>query len=491
MWSATAGRASVVGVLGLRETAGCGRCLRSGVCLQTPALSTWIAARRPMRASAATETLASCGAIAGRAKAPAPGTPRVEPDRPRVSNVERDRRTRVPCRGSRRARRSRRGAPAPHPQERAGLHIDGGWEPPAGDGGHSRGADLRRIRDANAVLVSTRRRADRHRKQWGAKRDERVVAAVVRRPAGAACRRWARLAGGGRGARRARPPSGRGPDSGTGSHSAASSRNGDGGELGRGHRPLSRAGDVRPDDALIAHVQEVGFDGVPRRAVLRADVLVPGPARRCRPAPRPAARPGARPPASATTTRCTRSRSRFFQNALGNDDQLRQRVALALHEILVVSGVKITQPSQMAPYLNMLLDDAFENYRTILHDSDPEPGDGALPRHGEQRRPGRRPRTSRRTRTTPARCMQLFSIGVNLLNPDGSLRARRRREPDPDLYPGQHRGLRPRLHRLDLRTRPRAWSGQSTTRPTSSRRWGSTATRRGRTRTTTRGSRSS
>ena len=54
--------------------------------------------------------------------------------------------------------------------------------------------------------------------------------------------------------------------------------------------------------------------------------------------------------------------SASFRNALAGDDQLRQRMALALHEIVVVSGVKIQQPSAMAPYLNMLLQDAFAKF---------------------------------------------------------------------------------------------------------------------------------
>jgi len=93
---------------------------------------------------------------------------------------------------------------------------------------------------------------------------------------------------------------------------------------------------------------------------------------------------------------------RFFRNALEKDDQLRQRVALALHEILVVSGLKVTQPSQMAPYLNMLLDNAFENYRKILYDLTLNPAMGRyLDMVNNDAR--RRRRTSRRTKTTPAR----------------------------------------------------------------------------------------
>ena len=35
--------------------------------------------------------------------------------------------------------------------------------------------------------------------------------------------------------------------------------------------------------------------------------------------------------------------TRFFRNALYGDDQLRQRVAFALHQIIVVSGADVTQ----------------------------------------------------------------------------------------------------------------------------------------------------
>ena len=49
-------------------------------------------------------------------------------------------------------------------------------------------------------------------------------------------------------------------------------------------------------------------------------------------------------------------------------DQLRQRVAFALHQIIVVSGVEITQPSWMAPYLQILDRNAFGNYRQLLYE---------------------------------------------------------------------------------------------------------------------------
>ena len=44
----------------------------------------------------------------------------------------------------------------------------------------------------------------------------------------------------------------------------------------------------------------------------------------------------------------------FFYNALYVPDQLRQRVAWALHKFLVISGQQEIQPSHMVPYLNIL-----------------------------------------------------------------------------------------------------------------------------------------
>lgn len=112
---------------------------------------------------------------------------------------------------------------------------------------------------------------------------------------------------------------------------------------------------------------------------------------------------------------------RFFRNALGNDDQLRQRVALALHEILVVSGVKISQPSQMAPYLNMLLNDAFGNYRKILWDLTLNPAMGHYLDMVNNDAPAP-PSNVSPNENYGREVMQLFSLGVNLLNPDGSVR---------------------------------------------------------------------
>ena len=64
---------------------------------------------------------------------------------------------------------------------------------------------------------------------------------------------------------------------------------------------------------------------------------------------------------------CCPTQQALFTNALNNPDQLRQRVALALSEIWVTSGFTVP-PQGMAPYMRLLLQDAFVNYRTLMND---------------------------------------------------------------------------------------------------------------------------
>jgi uncharacterized protein (DUF1800 family) len=103
----------------------------------------------------------------------------------------------------------------------------------------------------------------------------------------------------------------------------------------------------------------------------------------------------------------------FFLNALYGPDQLRQRVAFALHQIIVVSGVEINLPFWMAPYLQVLDRNAFGNYRTLLFDITVNPAMGNYLD------------VTNNTRTRPnenyaREILQLFSIGTFKLNPDGT-----------------------------------------------------------------------
>ena len=120
-----------------------------------------------------------------------------------------------------------------------------------------------------------------------------------------------------------------------------------------------------PTPELIAHVRDVGFEGFLNEqfdAPFELSVAA-------------ALSDDARRAACPNGSACQRDnytmyplQNRFFVNALYGPDQLRQRVAFALHQILVVSGVEITQPSWMAPYLQILDRNAFGNYRQLLYE---------------------------------------------------------------------------------------------------------------------------
>src|SRR6185503_8894913 len=104
----------------------------------------------------------------------------------------------------------------------------------------------------------------------------------------------------------------------------------------------------------------------------------------------------------------------FFSNALYGNDQLRQRVAFALHQILVVSAnSEVNRPSWMTPYLQALDRNAFGSYRTLLNEITLTPAMGEFLDM----------RLS--TRTSPnenfgREVLQLFSIGTDVLNLDGT-----------------------------------------------------------------------
>ena len=62
-------------------------------------------------------------------------------------------------------------------------------------------------------------------------------------------------------------------------------------------------------------------------------------------------------------------RRNFFSTALYGPDQLRQRVAFALHQILVVSAAsEVNRPSWMTIYAQSLDRHAFGNYRALLQE---------------------------------------------------------------------------------------------------------------------------
>jgi uncharacterized protein (DUF1800 family) len=123
------------------------------------------------------------------------------------------------------------------------------------------------------------------------------------------------------------------------------------------------------------------------------------------------------------------AQGQFMNNAINGPDQLRQRVAFALAQIFVISGLKIPVEG-MVPYLNLLSRNAFGNYKDIMkavtlspsmglyldmvNNDKPDPAAGTLPNENYGRE-----------------FLQLFTIGTDLLNPDGSLQLDNKGQPIP------------------------------------------------------------
>lgn len=105
----------------------------------------------------------------------------------------------------------------------------------------------------------------------------------------------------------------------------------------------------------------------------------------------------------------------FYRNATTKSDQLRQRVAFALQQIVVVSGVEISGTYGMRAYNNMLLANAFGNYRDILKKVTLSPVMGDYLDHVNNDKVAPNENFAREL-------LQLFSIGTCELNADGTLR---------------------------------------------------------------------
>ena len=111
----------------------------------------------------------------------------------------------------------------------------------------------------------------------------------------------------------------------------------------------------------------------------------------------------------------------WFRNALSGEDQLRQRVAFALSEIMVVSqlGALNNAPFALADYYDVLARNAFGNYRDLIEEVTLHPAMGVyLSMLGNEK-----PDVALNIRPDEnyaRELMQLFSIGLVELNNDGT-----------------------------------------------------------------------
>ena len=114
----------------------------------------------------------------------------------------------------------------------------------------------------------------------------------------------------------------------------------------------------------------------------------------------------------------------WWNNAVGRQDQLRQRVAFALSQIFVISEVDLAGPENtvaLATYYDLLARNAFGNYRTLLEAVTLSPAMGVYLSHVRNEKPDLA-RNIRPDENYAREVMQLFSIGLVELNRDGTAR---------------------------------------------------------------------
>ncbi|WP_454760517.1 DUF1800 domain-containing protein [Caulobacter segnis] len=104
---------------------------------------------------------------------------------------------------------------------------------------------------------------------------------------------------------------------------------------------------------------------------------------------------------------------RFYANAIGGQDQLRQRVAFALSQIVVASAVDVGNTAGLATFNQILLSNAFGNYRDILQAVTLNPYMGEYLDMADSNK-------SQPNENYARELMQLFAVGTVLLNPDGT-----------------------------------------------------------------------
>lgn len=114
----------------------------------------------------------------------------------------------------------------------------------------------------------------------------------------------------------------------------------------------------------------------------------------------------------------------FWKNAISGDDQLRQKMAYALSQIFVVSDAtneELSMAGAMGYYVDILLRNAFGNYRDLLEEVTYSPAMGYYLTYMNNEKSN--PETGQRPDENYAReVMQLFSIGLLELNIDGTVK---------------------------------------------------------------------
>ena len=152
----------------------------------------------------------------------------------------------------------------------------------------------------------------------------------------------------------------------------------------------------------IQHVQTVGLQGYLNEqfalpATTEPDIATP-------------------PPTLCASNTIPCQQAEWWQAAITTPDQLRQRVAFAMSEMFVISSNSVNARA-VTPYQNILLNDAFGNFYTMMKDVTLSPGMGAYLNMLNSAKPTG---TQIANENYARELMQLFTIGLVMLNQDGT-----------------------------------------------------------------------
>jgi uncharacterized protein (DUF1800 family) len=151
-----------------------------------------------------------------------------------------------------------------------------------------------------------------------------------------------------------------------------------------------------PDLENLNQVQETGFDTYLQNQFASTVTPYPDP----------------RPNDSVNNVQQT-----FFLNAIAGGDQLRTRATLALNELWVVSANTVNDPLGYTNYLRALSKDALGNYQNVMTDVTLTPAMGNFLNMVNNDAP---PPGEHANENYAREFMQLFCLGLNQLNPDGT-----------------------------------------------------------------------
>ena len=125
---------------------------------------------------------------------------------------------------------------------------------------------------------------------------------------------------------------------------------------------------------------------------------------------------------------------RFYADAMVAPDQLRQRVAFALGQMLVASEVEVNETTGIAAYQQLLLDGAFGNYRDLLMNVTLSSYMGDYLDMADSNR-------SAPSENYAREMLQLFSMGPDQLNMDGTRKLDATGAAIPTYTPDDIRGV--------------------------------------------------